>query len=149
MIYRSLLTLKPAMLAVGVFLIVLHAVALFRGKETRAWLKSFPRSRELGVLLTLAAGTWFYFLVTMMDLGDFDTWRRVVRIGTPIAVLLAIVFVPDFLAVRALGMLALLVAEPLLEAAFLREEQVRLLLVVLVYVWIVAGICFVSLFTAP
>ena len=54
-------------------------------------------------------------------------------------------FVPDFLAVRALGMLALLVAEPLLEAAFLREEQVRLLLVVLVYVWIIAGMFWVGM----
>ena len=145
MIYRSLLTLKPAMMAVGILLIVLHAVALFRGKETRAWLKAFPRSREMGVVLALVAGAWFFFLVKLMDLGDFDTWRRVVLIGTPIATILAIVFIPDFLAVRSLGILALMAAEPLLESAFLREEPVRLLLVVLVYVWIVAGMFWVGM----
>ena len=145
MIYRSLLTLKPAMLAVGVLLLVLHAAALFRGKETRAWLKAFPRNREIGIVLALAAGAWFFLLVQMMDLGDFDAWRRVVLIGTPIATLLAIVFIPDFLAVRALGMLALLAAEPLLESAFLREERIRLLLVVLTYVWIVAGMFWVGM----
>jgi len=45
-------------------------------------------------------------------------------------------YVPEFLAVRALGMLVLLAAEPLLEAAWLRPEMSRLLLVTLVYVWI-------------
>ena len=36
----------------------------------------------------------------------------------------------------ALGMIALLAAEPILEAAFLRPETSRLLVVVLAYVWI-------------
>ena len=145
MIYRSLLTLKPAMLAIGALLLVLHAVALFRGKETREWLRTFPRSREAGVVLALAAGAWFFFLVKLMDLGDFDSWRRVVLVGAPLATILAIVFIPDFLAVRALGMLALLAAEPLLESAFLREEKIRLLLVALTYVWIVAGMFWVGM----
>jgi hypothetical protein len=145
MIYHSWLTLKMAMLAVGVLLLVLHAFALARQDDARSWLKQFPRNREAGVILSIAAGAWFFFLVKMMDLGDFDSWRVVVLVGTPIAVALAIAFIPDFLAVRALGTLALLVAEPLLEAAFLREERIRLLLVLLVYVWVVVGMFWVGM----
>ena len=51
----------------------------------------------------------------------------------------------EFLAVRALGMLLLLMAEPLLESAFLRPERSRLLLVALAYAWAVKGIFYVGM----
>jgi hypothetical protein len=51
----------------------------------------------------------------------------------------------DFLAARALGTLALLAAEPLLESAFLRDEVIRLLLVTLVYLWIIFGMFWVGM----
>jgi uncharacterized membrane protein len=53
-------------------------------------------------------------------------------------------FADEFLSVRALGILALLAAEPLLGAAFLRPEQTRLLLVVLAYLWATAGLFMVG-----
>jgi hypothetical protein len=145
MIYPSWLTLKITMLAIGILLLIGHSLALARGREVRIWLREFPRSREAGVILSIAAGVWFFFLVKLMDLGDFDAWRSVVLVGTPIAVALAIAFIPDFLAVRSLGTLALLAAEPLLESAFLREEWIRLLLVVLVYAWVIAGMFWVGM----
>src|SRR6185436_112057 len=120
-------------------------LAAVKGREVREWLRNFPRNREAGVVLALVAGAWIIFLVKMMDLGDFDPWRNTVLIGTPLAAALAILFIPDFLAVRALGACALLAAEPLLESAFLREETVRLLLVSLVYVWVVAGMFWVGM----
>ena len=145
MIYPSWLTLKITMLATGILLLVVHALAAVNGRAMREWLRNFPRNREAGVVLALVAGAWFFFLVQKMDLGDFDTWRNTVLIGTPIAAALAILFIPDFLAVRALGVCALLAAEPLLESAFLRDEKIRLLLVVLTYVWIVLGMFWVGM----
>jgi hypothetical protein len=53
-------------------------------------------------------------------------------------------FADEFLSVRALGILALLAAEPLLGAAFLRPEQTRLFLVVLAYLWATAGLFMVG-----
>jgi len=145
MIYPSWLTLKPAMIFVGLVLLAAHAFAWFKGRGLQAWLREFPRNREAGVVLTIVAGAWFFFLVKHMDLGDFDTWRPVVLVGTPIAAALAIAFIPDFLAVRALGTCALLAAEPLLESAFLRDEVLRLPLVVLVYVWLLFGMFWVGM----
>ena len=55
------------------------------------------------------------------------------------------IYVPEFLAVRALGMLLLLAAEPLLESAFLCHETSRLLLVVLAYAWVIAGLFYVGM----
>jgi hypothetical protein len=145
MIYPSWLTLKLTMLAVGGVLLAVHLLALLKPRAVQEWLRNFPRSREAGVVLSLVAGGWFFFLVQKMDLGDFDPWRSTVEIGTPIAAALAIIFIPDFLAVRALGACALLVAEPLLESAFLRPESVRLLLVTLVYAWILFGMFWVGM----
>ncbi len=147
MIYHdfSWLTLKNTMLGVGVLLIIAHVLALVKVRAAQDWLRKFPRSKEAGVVLSLVAGAWFFFLVRIMDLGDFDPWRNTVLIATPIAAGLAITFIPDFLAVRALGACALLVAEPLLESAFLRPEKIRLALVVLAYAWVVLGMFWVGM----
>jgi hypothetical protein len=145
MIYPSWLTLKLTMLAVGVVLLLVHLIAAVKGREVQSWLRHFPRNREAGIVLALVAGAWFFFLVQKMDLGDFDPWRSTVLVGTPLATALAIIFIPDFLAVRALGACALMAAEPLLESAFLREEKIRLLLVVLVYAWVLFGMFWVGM----
>jgi hypothetical protein len=54
-------------------------------------------------------------------------------------------FVDEFLAVRALGILCLLAAEPLLDAAFLRYETSRLLVTVFAYLLIIAGLFWVAI----
>jgi hypothetical protein len=145
MIYPSWLTLKITMPGVGILLVVLHALALTKQRDVQVWLREFPRNREAGATLTVIAGAWFFFLVKMMDLGDFDSWRTIILAGTPLAAILAIFYMQEFLAVRALGTLALLAAEPLLESAFLRDERTRLLLVVLVYVWVILGMFWVGM----
>ena len=145
MIYPSWLTLRLVMLAVGALLILLHGFALVKARPVQNWLRAFPRNREAGIVLSIIAGAWFYFLVKHMDLGDFDAWRPVVLFGTPIATILAIFFIPDFLAVRSLGACALLAAEPVLESAFLRDELARLPMVAMVYAWVLFGMFWVGM----
>ena len=86
--------------------------------------------------MIFAATVWSWWLVSTIDLGEFSNWRTRLEIIVPAAGVLAWLYVPEFLAVRALGMLVLLAAEPLLESAWLRPEMSRLLLVALVYVWV-------------
>ena len=145
MIYPDWLQLKYTMLGVGLLLVVAHLLALVNAKAAQDWLRAFPRSKEAGVLLSIAAGAWFFMLVKLMDLGEFSTWRETVLLLTPVATVLSIFFMRDFLAVRALGTLALLAAEPLLESAFMREERIRLLLVALVYVWVLFAMFWVGM----
>ncbi|HEY3901500.1 MAG TPA: hypothetical protein VGM54_23015 [Chthoniobacter sp.] len=142
MIYS--LKLETALLLVGALLIVTHGLALLKGAAVKNWLHSFPRSRKWGVALVTLAALWFFLLVAKMDLGEFTNWRPTVLILTPIAWVLTWKYVDEFLAVRALGMLVLLAAEPLLEAAFLRPELTRLFLVGLVYVWTVFAMFWVG-----
>ena len=78
-------------------------------------------------------------------MGEFSAFRRPLLIALPIGYMLALRFVEEFLAVRALGILCLLAAEPLLDAAFLRYETSRLLLTVLAYLLIIAGLFWVAI----
>ncbi len=128
--------LKTAMLAVGLLLIAAHAFALLQPKSTRAFLHALPRSKPVGLALLLIVAVWSWLLAKNIDLGEFSNWRPRILIFIPVAAWLTWQYVEEFLAARCLGMLVLLAAEPLLEAAFLRPETSRLFLVTLVYVWV-------------
>jgi hypothetical protein len=80
-----------------------------------------------------------------MDLGEFAQFRTWLQIGVPIVFILTIFFVDEFLSVRALGIMALLAAEPILSSAFLRPETARLLVVILAYVWLTLGLFWVGM----
>lgn len=137
--------LKTVGIVVGLLLIAVHLVALWRSKEGVYWLKDFPRSRAAGTVLIVVAGIWSLILIRTMDLGEFAGLRNVMSIAVLAGTFLAWRYLEEFLAVRALGMLALLAAEPLLEAAFLKPDPTRLLVVVLAYAWIVLGLFWVGI----
>lgn len=143
MIYS--IDLAHALLCTGLVLLVAHLFALAQGKRTQAWLRAFPRSKTAGFILLVGAAVWSWLLIKNIDLGEFTNWRQRILILIPIAALLALFYVDEFLSVRALGMLALLVAEPLLESAWLRPEACRLFLVTLTYVWIVLGLFWIGM----
>lgn len=132
-------------LVVGLLLVASHALALLNPARIGTLLRAFPRSVISGRILLIAAALWSYWLVRAADLGEFSHLRGLLLIGVPVGAVLAWFFVDEFLAVRALGTLALLAAEPLLSAAYMQEPLSRLFLVVLAYVWIVAGLFLVGM----
>jgi hypothetical protein len=137
-------TLRSVGLTVGLGLILSHSAALLAPGQITGWLREFPRSRAAGIVLCTLAALWAFWLAATMDLGEFSPNRTLIC-GVIIAgAVMVPLFAEEFLAVRALGILALLAAEPLLGAAFLRPEQTRLLLVVLAYVWATAGLIIVG-----
>lgn len=137
-------TLRNTGLVVGMALLSVHAVALAMPDRVSSLLKIFPRSRSAGLLLCSLAALWAFWLAATMDLGEFTPQRTVICGVILAGAIMVPLFAEEFLAVRALGILALLAAEPLLGAAFLRPEQSRLLLVVLAYVWAIAGLLMVG-----
>lgn len=139
------LSFQVAGLSAGAALLVAHAVALWRPGKCMSWLKAFPRSRPLGTALLLIAAVWSFLLVGWMDLGEFARLRHIMQGAIVAGAYLAWRYVEEFLAVRSLGMLALLAAEPLLGAAFLRPETTRLLMVLLAYGWVILGLFWVSI----
>jgi hypothetical protein len=139
------LSLTSVGIAVGTLLLASHLLALANAKDCMAWLKSFPRSRAAGTVLLAIAAIWSFRLVQTMDLGEFSNMRTSMLVVIAVGAFLSWKYVEDFLAVRSLGMLALLAADPILDAAYLKDEPTRLFLVVLAYVWIVLGLFWVGM----
>jgi hypothetical protein len=139
-------SLQQMLLFVGLLLVTSHLLALLKPDPVKAWLCKLPRARGLGALLTIVAAGWFTGVITVMDLGEeFTKLERVFQIAIPTAALLMILFVPELLAARALGSLALLAALPLLDAAFMRDSVFGKFLVVLAYVWVFTGLFWVGM----
>jgi hypothetical protein len=142
MIYH--LSLHSAGIVAGVFLIALGLIGLIK-PDVASVVKRFPRSRVAGVVLLTICLVWTFWLVATIQMGEFSSFRRPLLIALPIGYVLALFFVDEFLAVRALGILCLLAAEPLLDAAFLRYETSRLLITVFAYLLIIAGLFWVAI----
>lgn len=138
-------SLQAVGLTVGLLLVAAHALALAAPAPVQTFLRTLPRSRFWGTALLAISALWAFWLVRTMDLGEFAHLRTLMTVAIPVGAVLTWHFVDEFLAVRALGILCLLAAEPPLEAAFLRPEISRLLLVTLAYAWIVAGLFLVGM----
>ena len=139
------LSLRTAGILAGVFLLLVSLAGLVVPASIRVSLTKLPRSRVLGAVLLTIAFIWSFWLLYTMEMGEFSGFRRPLLIALPIGYALVLRFVNEFLAVRALGMLCLLAAEPLLEAAFLRYEPSRLLVTVFAYILIVNGLFWVTM----
>ncbi|MGH8092095.1 MAG: hypothetical protein ACREIF_01305 [Chthoniobacterales bacterium] len=141
MIYH--LSLHAAGLIAGAALVLLSLLAIF--SPAQKFLPQFPRSWPAGVALLTVDLIWSFWLLATMEMGEFSSFRRPLLIVLPVGFVLVLKFVDEFLAVRALGILCLLAAEPLLDAAFLRPEMSRLLVTVLAYLMIVLGLFWVTM----
>ncbi len=139
------ISLRTAGILAGAFLLLVSLPGIVLPGPVRAALAKFPRSRVAGAILLTLAFIWSFWLLVTMEMGEFSGFRRPLMIALPIGYILVLRFVNEFLAVRALGILLLLAAEPLLSAAFLRYEPSRLLLTVLAYILIVKGLFWVTM----
>jgi hypothetical protein len=143
MIYH--LSLRTAGTIAGALLILIGLPGLLRPARVQTLAQQLPRSRVAGIVLLTIDAAWSLWLLATMEMGEFSSFRRPLLIALPIGYFLVLRFVDEFLAVRALGILCLLAAEPLLDAAFLRYETSRLLLTVFAYLLIVAGLFWVAI----
>jgi hypothetical protein len=143
MIYH--LSLQLAGIVAGAFLLLVSVPGLVMPDSMSGWLRRLPRSTPAGIILLTVALVWTFWLLATMEMGEFASFRRPLLIALPIGYALVLWFVNEFLAVRALGILFLLAAEPLLDAAFLRYEASRLLVTVFAYLQIVKGLLWVTM----
>src|SRR5438445_4611664 len=142
MIYH--LSLHTAGVIAGAFLVLIGLFGLLK-PDFSSVAQKFPRSHMAGVFLLTICLVWTFWLLATIQMGEFSAFRRPLLIALPIGYGLVLRFVGEFLAVRALGILCLLAAEPLLDAAFLRYETSRLLVTVLAYLLILAGLFWVAI----
>jgi hypothetical protein len=141
--------LFTAGLLLAVWLIGSHLLMLLKPTEVQGFLRKFPRHLLMGQIVLGIGMAWFWLLIApdgmgalsslAMDLGEFNKAKPLLRLLVPVAMVLVAISVRDFLAVRALGLLGLMVASPLLEAAFLKEPASRLLVPIFAYALLTAS----------
>src|SRR4030081_2151558 len=139
------LNLQTAGLVAGTLLVLVTLPGFFKPTLVQNWLKRFPRSGIAGIVLLSLFLVWSFWLLATMEMGEFSSFRRPLMIVLPIGYLLVLRFVDEFLAVRALGILCLFAAEPLLDAGFFRYETSRLIVTVFAYVLVIAGLLWVTM----
>jgi hypothetical protein len=138
------LSLDLVALTIGSLVFLAHLYALLRPAGSQKLLLKLPRSRIAGIILLAIDAVWCFSLISTMDLEEFAWLRPYVQFAIPVLFFLTVIFVDELLAARALGILAMLIAEPMISSTFLRPEHWRLLVVLLAYVWLTLGMFWVG-----
>lgn len=147
--------LFTAGILLALWLIGSHALMLAKPALVQGWLRKFPRNQMAGQIVMAIGMMWFWLLVApdgfgklsalQMDLGEFNNIKPLLRIVVPAALIAVCISVRDFLAVRALGLLGLMIAAPLLEAAFLKDPASRLLVPIFAYALLTKSLFWVGM----
>lgn len=115
---------------------------LLKPTEFAAALRKFPRSEKWGLILMPLGTIWFLYNLKTDDIADFAAFKPVMFLGFAVIGFGACVFVKDFLAVRGLAVVVLLLANLVLDTACWVDTQWRLILSFWSYAWIILAIWF-------
>lgn len=137
-------TLQQISLVLGALYLLSHGLALIQPGLCRRFLLDAPRNYPLGAVLMTLATAWFTWLMASIDLMEYTPYQKIFTLVALAGGALVIFHLRELLTGRALGSLLLLVAYVLLDASFLRNEPLKLVLVTTAYVYIIAGMVLVS-----
>lgn len=115
-------------------------IGLLRPELWARWLRAFPRSKLWGWILMPWATIWFLYLLNQNAVSDFAPYKTVLLGAFGVIGFGTCFFVQDFLAVRGLAILVLLVAYYVLTAIQWLDTQWRLVVTVWMYVNVVLAI---------
>ncbi len=139
------LPMKGTGIVLGLALLAAHLWALLKPAQVQAFLRGFPRNYGWGAALLGISFVWGMMILQHMDMGEFFHLRRWFLIIVTAGFVGVLLYVKEFLSVRALGCLMLLAAGPVLTSAFQQPQTSRLLLPILAYAWIIVGMFFVGM----
>lgn len=111
--------------------------------QVRRMLEVLPRHTPTAWILTGVDLLWVAWLLNQTPLGRFDSWKPALYFLTPLSFFLLINYLDELLAVRALGGFLLLAAAPVLDITRWHDSPWRLVVTVIVYGWVVAGMALV------
>ena len=115
---------------------------LLKPAAVRAAVRKFPRSEICGYVLMAVGTLWFLHNLQGESISDFAAYKPMMLAGFCAVGVGTCIFVRDFLAVRGLAIVLLLLAKLMVDTARWADSDWRLVIVVLAYVWVIAGIWF-------
>jgi hypothetical protein len=138
------MAIKLSTLAVlmGLGLGVPQIYGLMNPTAFAAGVRKFPRSLPCGVVLMLLGTFWFVWYLNLESIADFAAYKPLLLVGFAGVGVASCFFVQDFLAVRGLAVVFLLLAKLMVDTARWVTTDWRLVVVTWAYVLIIAGIWF-------
>src|ERR1700733_8977198 len=109
-----------------------------------ASVRKFPRNLPAGIFLMLLGTAWFLWIVNQEPIADFSAFKPYMMAAFAAVGILSCVFVQDFLAVRGLAVVALLLGKLMVDTGrpHLGETSWVLVIQLWAYFLIVLGIWF-------
>jgi hypothetical protein len=106
--------------------------------------RRFPRNLPVGIFLMLLGTAWFLWNVNVEPIADFSAYKNKMLAAFAVIGILTCVFIQDFLAVRGLAVLMLLLGKLMVDTGrpHLGESNFVLIIQVWAYILIVAGMWF-------
>ncbi len=135
----SKLSILAIVLGLGVGLPQIYGLTNPTGLTKAA--RQFPRSTPWGVALMLLATAWFRYYLSQESISDFAAYREVLFALFAGVGIGSCIFVRDFLAVRGLAVVLLLLAKLMVDTGrpYLSQTGWVLLIQTWAYVFVVAG----------
>ncbi|HTY85908.1 MAG TPA: hypothetical protein VMB80_00465 [Candidatus Acidoferrum sp.] len=136
------LSILSVLLGLGVS--VPQIYGLTRPAQFAAVARQFPRNLPAGVVLMLLATAGFIWNVNIEPIADFSVFKPYMIAGFAAVGILACIFVRDFLAVRGLAVIMLLLAKLMVDTGRPHLSQTPWVYVIQfwAYLLVVAGIWF-------
>jgi hypothetical protein len=136
------LSILSILLGLGVS--VPQIYGLTKPKQFAAAARKFPRNLPVGIVLMLLATAWFVWNVNEEPIADFSVFKPYMIAAFMAVGVLACIFVQDFLAVRGLAVVALLLAKLMVDTGRPHLDESRFVLVIQLwaYLLVVAGVWF-------
>lgn len=115
-------------------------VGVLRPELVKRTIKLFPRSIVPAWIFAALCCVLGAKEALGMNMGFLDAYKKYIYILSPAVFVASVVYMKELLAPRALGGFLLLIAVPILQIARWHESPLRLVVVVLVYLWIIYGL---------
>ena len=117
---------------------------LTRPAQFAAVARRFPRNLPVGIFLMLLGTAWFLWNVNIEPIADFSAYKQPMMAAFAAVGILACIFVQDFLAVRGLAVLMLLLAKLMVDTGRPHLGQTPWVLVIQVWAYglVIAGMWF-------
>lgn len=138
------MSIKLSLLAklLGLGMVALNFYGLINPGGFAVAARKFPRSLPLGYFLMLLGTAWFVFNVNRESLADFEAMKPFLCILFVAVGVGTCIFVTDFLAVRGLAVVLLLLAQVMFDAERWADTSWRLVIAIWGYVLVVGGMWF-------
>lgn len=133
------ITLSTLTLVLGLITVAANLLGLLKPAAFASAARRFPRHIPTGVVLVLLATLWFIYNVSQESLSDFARMKTGFYVLFAAVGLATCVFVHDFLAVRGLAVVMLLLAKLMVDTARWADTSWRLVIVVWAYLMVLAG----------